>query len=972
MKKLSIVLIILLAASIAGAASAASSSFGTGMYASAFANYDTMSQQSKSESILGVQGNIASNGNINFKSANDMIQEGTNAYATNGTLSYNVGNNLIIQASKDTYAQEDKSEHASAGVSVGNNSVQVSAGAGESSSKIKATTYNNSESVANNIEINVGNNATLSGANVTAKNNLDVTVGNNLTVESLQDTYYSKGNSWDANISVGIGTKSMGSLLGGEKSNAGNNSIGAGFNTGNDYTDSAWVTEQTSLTGGNNVNINVGNKTTVTGAVINSESNNLTLTTKELEHSDIEDRNITESKGFGLSTSIGTTQSDKGKTNVAPNGSTTLTLKNTGEEKEQKTKATIGNGTIIIGGVEQTENDLQGLNRNTETTQETTKDIITGALDASATIDNRALLGFIKTEVKDKDGKVIGYTTGYQSIANDFENLPGNAVKATAGALSTAASPLTAIYANITASKNNAENGENSAYDKTDIISVWKANQSANATGILRGSSEEAGTIVEKIKEGKASPEEIQALAKMTADGKSNLMYSEKGELIDSAGKVVLGFNDIKEHQGYVNLGNGAATNALTFALTDAEERAHNYTGNENIAKGAAKSELTYYNAVSWLTGGKTITENNSNTGGYGTLTQLSWNNTYNTSNNTLLKENTIAANAVADENKAYQYQPMLYSLANTPTVSTVIKAIGATGVAVAIVALLDNIENSKVSVYINSAEDHVLDLIEKALDISTPADPNQFNQSNKQDNGDKDPKGVTNPPLVPGVKTSDEETRMGQIVEDGLAAFAIVSILRGSSSGLMLENGVLNKILSSEGNSIGSIAMDMPTLGGIAGQTSKQIAKGAVKEGVGVIGKSVVKDGLGELIPVVSKTTGKEVMVNKAAYNAGIEALSLGKEVRIIGPDPAYKALSEVLGTHAYSVKPEIWQTWSVTQKSGANETFLLRGANKNAVFIYATPETGIRTGSWTEWEVNKLVNELLYKTSDGMIFTK
>ncbi|AKL98222.1 hemagglutinin repeat-containing protein [Endomicrobium proavitum] len=415
-----------LAASIAGAASAASSSFGTGMYASAFANYDTMSQQSKSESILSVQGNIASNGNINFKSANDMIQEGTNAYATNGTLSYNVGNNLIIQASKDTYAQEDKSAHASAGVSVGNNSVQVSAGGGESSSKIKATTYNNSESVANNIEINVGNNATLSGANVTAKNNLDVTVGNNLTVESLQDTYYSKGNSWDANVSVGIGTKSMGSLLGGEKSNAGNNSVGAGFNTGNDYTDSAWVTEQTSLTGGSNVTINVGNKTTVTGAVINSESNNLTLTTKELEHNDIEDRNITESKGFGLSTSIGTSQSDKGKTNVAPNGSTTLTLKNTGEEKEQTTKATIGNGTIIIGGVEQTENDLQGLNRNTETTQETTKDIITGALDASATIDNRALLGFIKTEVKDKDGKVIGYTTGYQSIANDFANLDTN------------------------------------------------------------------------------------------------------------------------------------------------------------------------------------------------------------------------------------------------------------------------------------------------------------------------------------------------------------------------------------------------------------------------------------------------------------------------------------------------------------------------------------------------------------------
>ncbi|AKL98230.1 hypothetical protein [Endomicrobium proavitum] len=161
-------------------------------------------------------------------------------------------------------------------------------------------------------------------------------------------------------------------------------------------TDSAWVTEQTTLAGGSNVTINVGNKTTVTGAVINSESNNLTLTTKALEHNDIEDRNITESKGFGLSTSIGTSQSDKGKTNVAPNGSTTLTLKNTGEEKEQKTKATIGNGTIIIGGVEQTENDLQGLNRNVTNTQEITRAQTTNALNAEFNVDVRFVVSGIE------------------------------------------------------------------------------------------------------------------------------------------------------------------------------------------------------------------------------------------------------------------------------------------------------------------------------------------------------------------------------------------------------------------------------------------------------------------------------------------------------------------------------------------------------------------------------------------------
>jgi filamentous hemagglutinin len=43
------------------------------------------------------------------------------------------------------------------------------------------------------------------------------------------------------------------------------------------------------------------------------------------------------------------------------------------------------------------------------------------------------------------------------------------------------------------------------------------------------------------------------------------------------------------------------------FELTDVEEREHNYTGNESIAKGATRRELGYFNVVSWLTGGSTI-----------------------------------------------------------------------------------------------------------------------------------------------------------------------------------------------------------------------------------------------------------------------------------------------------------------------------------------------------------------------------
>ena len=291
--------------------------------------------------------------------------------------------------------------------------------------------------------------------------------------------------------------------------------------------------------------------------------------------------------------------------------------------------------------------------------------MITGALDASMTIDNRLLFGFVKTEVKDKDGNTV-YTTdengnkvplttnGFQSIASDFSNFGSNLAKAVAGAASTISSPFTAVYDSLTADSNNASKGENSQNDSKNIIDVWKANQSGNATGILRGGSQDFSDIVDKVKTGTATPEEIQTLASYTSTGKGNLIYSDSGEVIDkSTGKVVLGFNDIKNNQGYVDASK-TSTNALDFYLTDAEERAHNYTSNEDIAKGAAKSELNYYNFVSALSGNTTIAGNTSSTGGYGTQLQTNWNNTYNTSTSNLLNQNTEKANLVADKDKAF------------------------------------------------------------------------------------------------------------------------------------------------------------------------------------------------------------------------------------------------------------------------------------------------------------------------------
>ena len=151
--------------------------------------------------------------------------------------------------------------------------------------------------------------------------------------------------------------------------------------------DSAWANDVTELTGGD-VDINVGGKTTVTGAVIAAdEDGNLNLTTNELEYNDLHDFNTSNERGFGVSTSVGGAVTDQGEFNLHPMGSTTVSAKHTGTDTEQTTHATIGVGNITVGG--DTNPELAGLNRDTDKVQEITKDQVTGALDASVTVVNR-------------------------------------------------------------------------------------------------------------------------------------------------------------------------------------------------------------------------------------------------------------------------------------------------------------------------------------------------------------------------------------------------------------------------------------------------------------------------------------------------------------------------------------------------------------------------------------------------------
>ena len=86
------------------------------------------------------------------------------------------------------------------------------------------------------------------------------------------------------------------------------------------------------------------------------------------------------------------------------------------------TKATIGNGKIIVGGQEQTEEDLQGLNRDVNNSQTITKDQITAALDAELNVDVKLLASLVDA-VYNGDANKISVVKDYNKAKKSINEI---------------------------------------------------------------------------------------------------------------------------------------------------------------------------------------------------------------------------------------------------------------------------------------------------------------------------------------------------------------------------------------------------------------------------------------------------------------------------------------------------------------------------------------------------------------------
>lgn len=245
---------------------------------------------------------------------------------------------------------------------------------------------------------------------------------NEIHVESLQDTANSSNSSKGGSIGGGYGS--------------GSNNITASYNQGKGNSDSAWVNNTSQLLIGNAQNdadldaMGVKNVTNIGGVIANATKNKDGILTDhgklnysgELELKDIEDHNYNSSSGFNVSTSIGIPQKGTKEASTAPKGSTTIGLNSSGQETEQLTKATMGQGTVT--------NAADSNNRDINNTQEITRDRVTGMLDGSVTVDHRLLTESGRAEIIQQQKDIP--ENFRQSAENIIQELPEGTYKSNA------------------------------------------------------------------------------------------------------------------------------------------------------------------------------------------------------------------------------------------------------------------------------------------------------------------------------------------------------------------------------------------------------------------------------------------------------------------------------------------------------------------------------------------------------------
>ncbi|WP_219349856.1 hemagglutinin repeat-containing protein [Helicobacter sp. 13S00482-2] len=332
-----------LSTSIASAANGASSSYGTGFYASINTTLKGSKDWNETSSTSVVSSNLLSHKNISIHAGDSISQVGSNAYSTNGNISYNATKDISISAGINKMQHKSTHEVISSTTSFGNNGLGESIAGEKAQSSFSSTKALASTLLAQNgsISLNSNQSVSLQGANASSKDIVINTKDFNLI--SVQDSTSSTSKGFSSQMGFDTG----------KGGNGGGAFIGLGVQKG--YEKSDWVQTQSSVIGSASVKVNVKDNTFIQGGILASgefisktndettfiSNKNLSLKTKHLVLKDINNSAQSQDVSIGLNTSLTHKQDDI-------NGNSTINVNHDQSISNQSVYAILTPGDIQV------------------------------------------------------------------------------------------------------------------------------------------------------------------------------------------------------------------------------------------------------------------------------------------------------------------------------------------------------------------------------------------------------------------------------------------------------------------------------------------------------------------------------------------------------------------------------------------------------------------------------------------------
>ena len=294
---------------------------------------------------------------VQAEAGRDIIIEGGRVVAERD-VSLDAGRDLTISAALNTGSSSTTSSSVGADVglkgSIGasgvGGGVNMSAYASGSTSSGRSDTRVDAVIAAGDtLSSSSGRDTTVAGAHLEG-DSVWMDVGRDLTVASLQDHTENESSSWSAGGSVTVGAGVSSSV---------------GVSGGSSHMSSGWVNTQTSILGQKKTILHVGDTTRLEGGLIASATGNLLIDTGSLMFTDIQGSKKGESIIWGLSGSYDS-KANESITSWGVNRLPVAELGYASFDRYQKTRATVGEGQIVV----RDGSDTEALNRDVSRAQE--------------------------------------------------------------------------------------------------------------------------------------------------------------------------------------------------------------------------------------------------------------------------------------------------------------------------------------------------------------------------------------------------------------------------------------------------------------------------------------------------------------------------------------------------------------------------------------------------------------------------